>query len=361
MPWNLRGDPAPALIRADRGKDTHMKIVVTGGTGFIGSSLVRTLVRRGDSVVTLTRNAETARKVLGPEVEALPWNPPDGGSWTKAVRGADGIVNLAGEPIETKRWSRTQKDRMWGSRIASTQAVVNAIASAETPPRVLVNGSAIGYYGSRGSTILTEESEPGSDFLARLVQAWEGAAQPVADMGLRLALARTGVVLGRGGGALPLFVLPFRFYTGGTVGHPDAWLAWIHLDDEVGAILHALDDDRVRGPFNVTSPNPVTFEVFSHQIGEILGRPTWVPMMATGIKLGLGELGDSVLASQRILPKVLEHTDYTFKYSDSREAIRSLLQGSHMAVPRPGALLTAWRSHGMLEALSSLAFREDEE
>ena len=167
-------------------------------------------------------------------------------------------------------------------------------------------------------------------------------------------------MLGRNGGALPLFVLPFRFFSGGTPGHPDAWLSWIHLDDEVGAILHALNSDQVRGPFNVTAPNPVTFEEFSRQIGEILGRPAWVPMMATGIKLGLGEMGESVMASQRVLPEVLEHTGYAFTYTDSREALRSLLVGSHMAVPKPGALLTAWRSHGMLEALSSLAFREEE-
>jgi uncharacterized protein (TIGR01777 family) len=334
-----------------------MKIVVTGGTGFIGSALVRALLHRGDSVVTLTRNPETARKVLGPEVEALAWNPPASGPWKQAFRGVDSVVNLAGEPIEAKRWSRQQKDRMWGSRIASTQAVLEAIAAAETPPRVLVNGSAIGYYGSRGATVLTEESAPGSDYLERLVQAWEATAQPVRDMGVRLALARTGVVLGRGGGALPLFVLPFRFFAGGTPGRPDAWLSWIHLDDEVSAILHALDDDRVRGPFNVTAPNPVTFEVFSRQIGDILHRPAWVPMMATGIKLGLGELGESVMASQRVLPEVLQRTGYTFKYADSRVALQSLLLGSHMGVPTPGDILTTWRSHGMLEALSSLAFR----
>src|SRR5947209_6417912 len=139
-----------------------MKIVVTGGTGFIGSALVRALLRRGDSVVTLTRNADAARKVLGPEVEALNWSPPDTGLWQQAFHGADGVVNLAGEPIEAKRWSRTQKDRMWGSRIASTQAVVEAIASVETPPRALVNGSAIGYYGSQRSTAVTVNSGHGT-------------------------------------------------------------------------------------------------------------------------------------------------------------------------------------------------------
>jgi uncharacterized protein len=337
-----------------------MKVIVTGGTGLIGSALVRALVGRGDSVVTVTRNVEAARRVLGPEVEAVQWSPTELTPWTRAVRGADGVVNLAGEPIEGKRWSRAQKDRMWTSRIASTQAVLDAIAAAETPPRVLVNGSAIGYYGPGGSTVLTEDSPPGSDFLAQLVQAWEGAARPVERLGVRLALARTGVVLGRGGGALPLFVLPFRFFAGGTVGRPDAWLSWIHLDDEVGAILHALDDERVQGPFNATAPNPVTFEAISRQIGEILHRPTWVPMMSTGIKLGLGELGESVMASQRVLPGVLERTGYAFKHTDSGEALRALLQGSHMAIPNPAGILSTWRSRGMLEALSSLAFRDEE-
>ncbi len=336
-----------------------MKVIVTGGTGLIGSALVRALVQRGDSVVTLTRNAKAARKVLGPEVDALNWIPSEPGPWAQAFRGADAVVNLAGEPIEAKRWSRAQKDRVWSSRIASTQAVLDAIAAMESPPRVLVNGSAIGYYGPGGSTVLTEDTPPGSDFLGRLVRAWEGSARLVEGMGVRLALARTGVVLGRGGGALPLFVLPFRFFAGGTVGRPDAWLSWIHLDDEVGAILHALDDDRVQGPFNLTSPNPVTFEVISRQIGEILHRPTWVPMMSTGIKLGLGELGESVMASQRVLPRLLERTGYSFKYTESAEALRSLLQGSHMAMPNPGGILTTWRSHGMLEALSSLAFSDE--
>lgn len=335
-----------------------MKVIVIGGTGFIGSALVRALVARGDAVTILTRHAEAARTALGPEVEALAWSPPQAGPWRQAFHGAGGVVNLAGEPIEAKRWSHAQKDRMWTSRMASTQAVLDAIAAVETPPHVLVNGSAIGYYGSRGSTVLTEDSPPGSDFLARLVQAWEGAARPVEGMGVRLAFVRTGVVLGRGGGALPLFVLPFRLFAGGTVGRPDAWLSWIHLDDEVRAILHALDDERVHGPFNATSPNPVTFDVMSRQIGEILHRPTWVPLMATGIKLGLGELGESVLASQRVLPRALEHAGFSFTYTDSAAALRSLLQGSHMAVPNPAGMLTTWRSHGMLEALASLAFRE---
>lgn len=337
-----------------------MKVIVTGGTGMIGSALTRALVGRGDSVVALTRNAATARKKLGPEVEVLEWNPPVAGSWAQAFRGADGVVNLAGEPIEAKRWSGAQKDRMWGSRIAATQAVVGAIGAMNVPPRVLVNGSAMGYYGARGSTVVTEDSPPGSDFLARLVLAWEGAARPVEGMGVRLVPVRTGVVLSRAGGALPLFVLPFRFFAGGTPGRPDAWLSWIHIDDEVGAIIHALDDEGVRGPFNATAPNPVTFETFSRQIGEILHRPTWVPMMSTGIKLGLGELGESVMASERVLPKVLERTGYSFKYTDSAEALRSLLQGSHMAVRNPAGVLTTWRSHGMLGALSSLAFRDDE-
>ena len=337
-----------------------MKVVVAGATGFIGKALVRALLQRGDSVVALTRNADAARASLGAEVEALPWDGSNPGAWTRGLRHTDAVVNLAGEPIEARRWSRAQKDRMWSSRILSTKALLAAIAELETPPSVLINGSAIGYYGSRGSTVLTENSAPGTDFLARLVSAWEEAARPVETMGVRLALARTGVVLGRGGGALPLFVLPFRFFTGGTVGRAGAWLSWIHLDDEVRAILHALSDDRVRGPFNVTAPNPVTFDTASRQIGEILHRPAWVPMMSTGIKLGLGELGEFVMASQRVHPTVLEGTGFTFTYTDSGAALRALLEGSHMAVPDPMRLLTAWRAHGMLEALSSLAFSGEE-
>jgi uncharacterized protein (TIGR01777 family) len=217
----------------------------------------------------------------------------------------------------------------------------------------------MGYYGPRGAEVLTEESAPGSDFLAQLVQAWEGAAKPVEDLGVRLVLPRTGVVLGRGGGALPLFVLPFRFFAGGTVGRPNAWLSWIHIADQVGATLFALDRD-LHGPVNLTAPNPVTVAEFSSQIGRILGRPAWVPMMSAGIRIGLGELGESVMASQRVLPRVLESARYSFRYTDSEQALRSLLTGSRMAVPTPQNLLTAWRSRGMLEALSSLAFSDEE-
>ncbi len=233
-----------------------MKIVVTGATGFIGSALVRRLIARGDTVIALTRSAAHARTRLDPSVQAFDWAPPTVGDWSTAIEGADAIVNLAGEPVEAKRWSEAQKDRIRWSRIHATRAIVDAVSAARTPPRVLVNGSAIGFYGDQGSAELTEQSPSGHDFLATVVVAWEEAARPVEARGVRLALARTGVVLGRGGGALPLYVLPFRFFTGGAVGRPDAWISWVHIDDEVGAILHAIDNDRVAGPFNVTAPKP---------------------------------------------------------------------------------------------------------
>jgi uncharacterized protein (TIGR01777 family) len=303
-----------------------MKVIVSGATGFIGAALVKALRQGGDEVVALTRNVDKARLRLGVDIEALEWRPPELGPWTNAFDGADGVVNLAGEPVADKRWSAAQKERILMSRVDATKAVVGAIERANPRPKVLISGSAVGYYGSRGNEDLTEDSPPGSDFLAFVVQEWEAAAQPVETLGVRLVVLRTGgMVLGADGGALPRMELPFRFFAGGTMGEPGQWLSWIHIDDEVGLILYALDHDTVRGPVNATAPYPVTMEVFSREIGEALGRPSWVPMMAPMMRLVLGERAHAIMSSQRVLPKAAEAAGYQFKHTDSAEALRSIL------------------------------------
>jgi uncharacterized protein (TIGR01777 family) len=303
-----------------------MKVIITGATGFIGHALVKALRQRDDEVVALTRDADRARLRLGADIQALEWNPPELGPWTHVFAGADGVVNLAGEPVADKRWSAAQKERILTSRVDATNAVVRAIEEANPRPRVLVNGSAVGYYGSRGNEDLTENSPPGSDFLAYVVKEWEAAAQPVETLGVRLVLIRTGgIVLGADGGALPRMELPFRFFGGGTMGNPGQWVSWIHIEDEVGLILYALDHDTVRGPVNASAPQPVTMEVFSRELGQALGRPSWVPMMGTMMRLVLGERAEAIMASLRVLPSAAEGFGYRFRHTSSAEALQSIL------------------------------------
>jgi len=308
-----------------------MKFVISGATGFIGTALTQALLARGDQVVALSRNTEKARKRLGPRVECLEWQPPALGPWTEALNGADGVVNLAGEPVANKRWTEQQKQRLLASRVDSTRALAEAIRAAATQgvpgPRVLVNQSAVGYYGSPGDTPVTESSPPGDDFLARLVQEWEAATQPVAELGVRLVILRTGIVLGKGGALAPM-VLAFRYFVGGTMGEPDQWVSWIHLQDEIELIIRALTDDTMHGVYNATAPNPVTMRELSRQIGQALGRPAWVPFYGKIMRIALGkERGPAVLASQRALPKAAEGAGYRFHHPESGEALQSILSG----------------------------------
>jgi uncharacterized protein (TIGR01777 family) len=241
-----------------------------------------------------------------------------------AVEGADAVVNLSGVKVVDpfKPWTRRYRDAVLRSRVDSTTALVDAIRRAERRPSVMVNQSAIGFYGSQGDRVLTEFSPPGSDFLADVVQAWEAAARPAEDLGVRLVLLRTAVVLGRGGGLLPQFRLPFKLFFGGTMGRPDQWFSWIHLDDEVGVFIHALTHQDVSGPVNSAAPNPVTMRDFSRSLGHALKRPTWIPLVWLGMKIFLGRRSEAVLASQRVQPEILISHGYRFKYPEVEAALR---------------------------------------
>lgn len=302
-----------------------MNILISGATGFIGRALVPELVRRGHRVVALTRRADAARKVLGPSVQVAEWHPPGRGPWMGSFNEADGVINLAGVPVASpfKPWTESYRAAVRDSRVNATRAVVEAIRAAETRPKVLVNQSAIGYYGSQGAATLTEESPPGSDFLAGVVQEWEAAARPVEELGVRLVLPRTGLVFGRGG-LLTQLALPFRFFTGGTMGYADQWISWIHLDDEVAILADALESD-LRGPVNATGPEPVTMDVLSQQIGAALHRPVWVPFYGPFLKLVLGKRAEAVLASQRVLPERLQAAGYAFRFRTIAEAVPDAL------------------------------------
>jgi len=304
-----------------------MKIVISGATGFIGQALVKALLARGDQVVALARTVEKAQQTLGPEVEVATWQPGRPGSWMTVFNGADGVVNLAGAPVADplKPWTEEAQALIRSSRIDSTHSMVEAIKQAEPKPPVLVNASAVGYYGSQGDAILTESSPAGNDFLAGVVKDWEAAARPVEELGVRLVLLRTGIVLGAEGGALPALAMPFRMFAGGTMGEPGQWVPWIHLEDEIGLILYALDHESLRGPVNAGSPHPVTMDLFCRQIGQALHRPSWVPGYSTLLKLALPKRKDAFLASDRMAPEAALAAGYRFRYMDSGEALQAIL------------------------------------
>jgi uncharacterized protein (TIGR01777 family) len=299
-----------------------MKLMITGATGFIGSALLERLRRQAHSLVLLSRKPRRSQSRA--TEQWITWDPGRAGEWQHAVDGADGIVNLAGESIAAKRWSKSQKERLRRSRIDTTRALVNAIASARGKPKFLVNASAVGYYGPRGDETLTEESAPGNDFLSRLCVEWENEALKAEEQGVRVALLRTGIVLGKGKGALAKMVPPFKLFFGGRLGSGKQWMPWIHIDDEVGLIQFLIENEKARGAFNATAPNPVTMSEFAKSLGKALNRPAWAPVPASALSLLLGEMAEMLLGGQRALPAAAEQLGFSFRYKHAAEALAAL-------------------------------------
>jgi uncharacterized protein (TIGR01777 family) len=292
-----------------------MRVLITGSHGLIGGALAASLEGDGHSVVRLAR---------GPQ-----WNPEAGVIDGAVLDGVDGVVHLAGEGIGEHRWSDEHKRRVLDSRVKGTSALAAAIAAAPdaTRPRVLVSGSAVGYYGNRGDEPVVEESPPGTDFLAEVCQAWEAATAAAEAAGVRTVRLRTGVVLSGKGGALAKQLLPFKAGVGGKLGSGRQWLSWISIDDEVGAIRHALDHDGVVGPLNATAPHPLTNAQFTKALGHALHRPTVLPIPAAGLRLLFGrQMADEMLlAGQRVLPAKLEATGYAFRHPTVDQALEAVL------------------------------------
>jgi uncharacterized protein (TIGR01777 family) len=299
-----------------------MKLIITGGTGFIGSVLVERLKRQAHSLVLLSRKPRRPRS--GAPEQWLTWQPGGAGEWQRAVDGADGIVNLAGEPIAAKRWTKAQKERLKSSRIDTARSLVDAIGKARVRPKFMISASAVGYYGSRGDEVLTEASAPGDDFLSRLCVEWENEARKVEEYGVRLALLRTGIVLGKGEGALAKMVPPFKFLFGGRLGSGRQWMPWIHIDDEIALIQFLMASEKARGAFNACAPNPVTMSEFSSALGRVLNRPAWAPVPAAVLTLVLGEMAEMLLGGQRALPAAAERSGFRFKYKNVASALASL-------------------------------------
>jgi uncharacterized protein (TIGR01777 family) len=309
-----------------------MRIFVTGGTGLIGTRLVRQLLARGDQPVVLSRRAEHARQALGPQVAVVEGDPMQAGPWMDRIDECDAVFHLAGENIFARRWNAGFKQLLADSRIKSTKNVAAALIrkpqTAGGQTKILVNASAIGVYGPRGDEEIPEETAPGHDFLAELCVEWEKAARSVESAGARSVQVRVGVVLDRNGGALAKMLTPFKMFVGGPVGSGRQWLAWIHHEDMVNLFLFALDRAECRGPLNGTAPNPVTNKHFSTALGKALHRPSlvWTPEFA--LRLGLGGAAMLVTTGQRVVPKKALALGYTFRYPTVDAALAEIFSTS---------------------------------
>ena len=309
-----------------------MRVIITGGTGLIGSKLAARLAAANYDVVILTRNPAQAT-ALPQGVRAVQWDAKTAQGWGELADGAKAIVNLAGASIAgdgfmPSRWTDKRKKLIMDSRVQAGQAVVEAVNAAATKPQVIIQSSAVGYYGPHGDERLTESTAPGQDFLAQVCVAWEKSIQPVLAQGVRLATIRTGVVLSTQGGAFPLLLLPHKLFVGGPMGSGKQYLPWIHIEDEVRAIQFLIENDQAQGAFNICAPEPVTNRAMSKAIGKAIGRPSLLPVPGFALKLMLGEAASLVLDGQRQVPDKLQAVGFTFNHPDLVPAIRHLVQNN---------------------------------
>ena len=303
-----------------------MKIAITGASGLIGRALSTSLAADGHQVVPLVRRPTPSAP------DAIQWDPAAGTIEAAGLEGIDGVVHLAGAGIGDRRWSDAYKREILESRSKGTALLAETLAALDTPPKVMVSGSAIGYYGDTGDSTVDETAPAGSDFLAEVCVAWEAAAQPAIDAGIRVPFLRTGIVLTDDGGALAKMLPLFRIGLGGRMGSGRQWWSWISLADEIGAIRWLLDHD-ISGPVNATAPTPVTNRDFTKALGEAMHRPTLAPVPSFGPKLLLGsELADALLfTSARVIPTVLSTSGYEFTNPTIDSALRDVLSARHAA------------------------------
>lgn len=303
-----------------------MRIIITGGTGLIGRALAASLAADGSEVIVLSRNPTQAQG-LPAGVRAERWDGRTAQGWGRLADGAAAIINLAGESIAARRWTAGQKRRIIDSRLNAGRAVVEAIDAAAVRPPVLIQASAVGYYGPCGDQEIAEDAGPGNDFLAQQVAVpWEESTASVEAMGVRRVIIRTGVVLSQKGGALPRMVLPFRFFVGGPLGNGRQWFPWIHLADEVAAIRFLMERADARGAFNLSAPNPLTNAEFSRTLGRVMRRPALIPTPALALRLLFGEMATVLLDGQRAVPRRLQQLGFAFKFPHAELALRDILR-----------------------------------
>ena len=292
-----------------------MRVLVSGGSGFIGVPLCRMLRGSGHAVTVVSRDPDHTGD------DAIGWDDVP-----RAVAATDAIVNLAGEPIAARRWTGAQKRRIRESRIEATRTLVGAAAATDPRPRVLVNASAVGWYGPRDDERLDETAAPGEGFLAEVCRAWEGEAVAAERVGVRVVRIRIGIVLAPDGGALGRIVPPFRAFLGGPLGSGRQWMSWVHRDDVIGLIVEALENEAWSGAANATAPQPVTNAEFALALGQVLARPARLRTPGFALRLALGEMADMLLTGQRVLPAVAERLGYAWRYPELRGALRATVR-----------------------------------
>jgi len=299
-----------------------MRVVITGATGFIGKALCAQLYKDYE-LVALSRNAAGAQKSIGHLAKIVQWDAKTSAGWKQQADGAFAIVNLAGDNVGSGRWSKTKKACILQSRIDASSAILERIKQLSRKPAVLVQASAVGYYGSRIDEQLDETSAPGAGFLADVCRQTEDIAAETEKLGVRYVAIRTGIVMGPDGGALGPLMKQFRFYLGGYLGSGQQWFSWIAIEDEIAAIRFLLENKNLNGPFNLTSPNPVRMKEFCTVLGSVLHRPVWLRVPGFAIRAALGEMADEMLLSgQCVLPKRLLEAGYEFKYTDLEKALK---------------------------------------
>lgn len=302
-----------------------MKIVVSGGTGFIGKALTSRLLQEGHQVTLLTRNLKR-RGAVSDQIHVEYWDAKTLGVWGHCINRADAVINLAGEPIADKRWTRTQKGRIIESRLSATSLLVAAMRKAQRRPAVLINASAVGYYGDVPEGEVDETFPAGSGFLADLCVRWEAEAREAEALGLRVVCLRTGIVLGKDGGALHKMLPPFQMFVGGTVGSGKQWVPWIHRDDVLGIVLFALTEKKISGPINMTAPEPVRMKEFCKVLARTIERPALFPLPAMVLRAVMGEMSDVLLTGQCAVPRQLCNAGYRFSHQRLDEALPAALK-----------------------------------
>jgi uncharacterized protein (TIGR01777 family) len=312
-----------AAMIAQYPQDRSLRVLITGASGMVGSALAALLSVAGHTPVTLQR---AGRPAPDSPWECVAWNPATGEVTEGSLDGFDAVVHLAGAGVADKRWSESRKREIRDSRVEGTRHLCEALAAQSNPPAVLVSASAIGYYGDRGDTVLTETSPMGEGFLAEVCKEWEAATEPAEKAGIRVAHLRLGIVLSLAGGALTKMLPPFRFGLGGPLGNGRQYMSWIALDDVLGVIYHAIMTDAVRGPVNTVAPEPCTNREFTQTLARVLRRPAWFAVPRVALRLAVGELTDEgLLASARAHPDALSATGYAFRFPRLDDALRHAL------------------------------------
>jgi uncharacterized protein len=303
-----------------------MKILVAGATGFIGPTLIHELAGRGNEIVALSRSPREQSGSFPPSVIMDRWDGRTQGKWCRHLETVDAVINLAGASIAGGRWTDRRKQLIVDSRVEATRSIVRAIRESKRSPGVLINASAVGYYGTTGSGPVTEETPPGNDFLAKTCIMWEREALEAHSAETRVVLPRLGVVLAKDGGALQKMLIPFRFFIGGPLGSGTQWYPWIHRDDVVGAFIHCIEHPDIAGPVNVVAPESVTMADFVRELGKVMDRPSWLPVPGGMLRLVLGEMAAMILEGRKVVPERLIRSGFVYRYGGLREALEAVVR-----------------------------------